>query len=396
MHQYLDVQANRCWVRYENFPFEVANVHGGLTMIDGDWQFRELEGNNGPTRVTCTGEMTGAAGSHDLALHFHASDVPLEDPLRNALRPVMRQVWNDLRPRGMINLDADIRYQEGPRLLGVTVRLQPHSEITSIEPARFPYRLDNLQGVFTYRDGHVTMERLRAEHQAVKVAASGACDFPPGGGWHLRFDGLTVDRLRNDRDLMQAVPERLKKTLAELNPAGAFSLRGNLDLAGGAAADAAIRSQWELAVGMQQAGLDYGGGRLENACGGVTISGGCDGHAFYSRGELALDSVTYKDHQFTRLMGPLWIDNEQVLFGYWADQQQHKASPLAAPPTQRFRSLTAEVYGGKVYGDGWVTLGAQAHGRCTPTWPTVNSLAGRGKTCREGETSKAASWPASI
>ena len=138
----------------------------------------------------------------------------------------MRQVWNDLRPRGMIDLAADIRYQDGPRLLGVTVRAEPHSEITSIEPTRFPYRLENLQGVFTYRDGRVTMERLKAEHQAVKVAAGGTCDFLPDGGWHLRFEGLTVDRLRNDRDLMQAVPERLKKTAGRdqsqrrLQPAG--------------------------------------------------------------------------------------------------------------------------------------------------------------------------------
>ncbi len=361
VHQHLDVRANRCWVRYEKFPYEVADVHGTLTATDGDWKFRGLEGSNGHTRVTCDGEMTAAPTGHDLSLRFRASDVPLADPLRDALRPALQQVWNDLRPRGMIDLAAEIRYQDGPRLLNVTVRVEPHSEITSIEPTRFPYRLDNLQGVFTYRDGRVTMERLKAEHQAVKVAASGVCDFLPGGGWHLRFEGLTVDRLRNDRDLMQAVPERLKKTLAEINPTGAFSLRGSLDLAGsgGAAADAPIRSQWDFALGMQQAGLDYGDGRLENACGGLTLAGGCDGRTFYSRGELALDSVTFKDHQFTRVMGPLWIDNEQVLLGSWADRRQQEASPLAAPATQRLRSLTATVYGGTVYGDGWVTLGAQ-------------------------------------
>jgi hypothetical protein len=368
-HQCLDVRANRCWVRYEKFPYEVADVHGGLTMTDGQWKFHGLEGSHGATRVTCEGEMTAAAGGHDLVLRFRASDVPLEDPLRDALRPAMRQVWNDLRPRGMIDLAAEIRYQDGPRLLGVTVRVEPHSEITSIEPARFPYRLDNLQGVFTYCNGRVTMERLKAEHRAVKVAAAGSCDFLPDGGWHLRFAGLTVDRLRNDRDLMQAVPPRLKNALAEINPSGAFSLRGNLDLAGGATADAAIRSQWDLAMDMQQAGLDYGGDRLENVCGGLTLAGGCDGRAFYCRGELALDCLTYKDHQFTRVMGPLWIDDRQVLLGAWADRRQQEASPLTAPAPQRLRSLTASVYGGTVYGDGWVTLGAQ------PRWALHANLA---------------------
>ena len=66
MHQHLDARANRCWVRYEKFPYSLANVHGTLTMSDGDWEFRGLEGTNGATRVTCEGEMTAAPGGHDL------------------------------------------------------------------------------------------------------------------------------------------------------------------------------------------------------------------------------------------------------------------------------------------------------------------------------------------
>ena len=331
-------------------------------MTDGNWEFRGLEGTNGATRVTCEGEMTDHAGQgHDLALRFRASDVPLEDELRDALRPAMRQVWNDLRPRGIIDLAAEIRYQDGPKLLNVTVRAEPRSEITSIEPTKFPYRLEKLQGVFTYRDGHVTLERLKAEHQAVKVAARGTCDFLPDGGWHLHLEGLTVDRLRldRDRDLMQAVPERLRKALAEINPTGSFSLRGSLDLAGGAAADGPIRSQWDLALGMQQAGIDCSGNRLENIFGGLSLAGGFDGRNFYSRGELALDSLTYKDHQFTRVMGPLWIDDEQVLFGSWADRRQSEMASPGRPAPPRFRSLTATLYGGTVYGDGRATLGPQ-------------------------------------
>ncbi len=273
----------------------------------------------------------------------------------------MRQAWKDLRPRGVIDLAAEIRYQDGPKLLNVTVRAEPRSELTSIEPTKFPYRLEKLQGVFTYRDGHVTLERLKAEHQAVKVAARGNCDFLTGGGWHLHLEGITVDRLRldRDRDLMQAVPERLRKTLAELHPTGSCSLRGSLDLAGGAAANDPIRSQWDLALGMQQAGLDCSGNRLENIFGNLSLAGGFDGANFYSRGELALDSLTYKDHQLTRVMGPLWIDDTQVLFGAWADRRQSEMTSPGRPAPPRFRSLTATLYGGTVYGDGRATLGPQ-------------------------------------
>ena len=85
VHQHLDVRANRCWVRYEKFPYSLANIHGTLTMTDGNWEFRGLEGTNGDTRVTCDGEMTATPAGHDLRLRFRASDVPLEDEL--ARRP---------------------------------------------------------------------------------------------------------------------------------------------------------------------------------------------------------------------------------------------------------------------------------------------------------------------
>ena len=43
-----------------------------------------------------------------------------------------------------------------------------------------------------------------------------------------------MDRLRADRELLQAVPARLKKAL-ELNLSGPMDLRGTFELAGGGA-----------------------------------------------------------------------------------------------------------------------------------------------------------------
>ena len=99
----------------------------------------------------------------------------------------MRQVWTDLKPRGMIDLAADLHYVDGANLLSVSVRAQPRSEITSIEPAQFPYRLEKLQGTFAYRDGRATLERFKGEHGAVKsrpTASATACPAAAGiCGW---------------------------------------------------------------------------------------------------------------------------------------------------------------------------------------------------------------------
>ena len=284
-------------------------------MTDGNWTFSGLEGTNGATRVTCEGEMTTAAAGHNLALRFRAGDVPLEDELRNALRPAMQQVWDDLRPRGMIDLTAEISYKDGPNLLSVTVRAEPHSETTSIEPARFSYRLEKLQGVFTYRNGRVTMEHLKAEHRAVKVAGGGFCEFLPDGGWHMRLDGLTVDRLRVDRDLHAGRARAAAKDPGRTQPHRLVEPAGKSRPGRRRGGGQPVRSQWEFALGLQQAALGYASDRLENICGGLTLTGGYNGRNFYSCGELAMDSLIYKERQFTRLMGPLWIDDQQVLLG---------------------------------------------------------------------------------
>ena len=34
-----------------------------------------------------------------------------------------------------------------------------------------------------------------------------------------------------------------------------------------------------------------------------------------SFGELKLDSLTYKNFQFTQILGPLWFDNQNVYLG---------------------------------------------------------------------------------
>ncbi len=85
-HQHLFARVNRCEVRYDKFPYPLTNIHGTLTMTDGNWEFRGLEGTNGATRVTCEGELATTPQGHDLSLRFRATDVALEDELRDALR----------------------------------------------------------------------------------------------------------------------------------------------------------------------------------------------------------------------------------------------------------------------------------------------------------------------
>ena len=121
-HQCLSIDVSRCWLRYEKFPYSLTDIHGTLEMVDGRWTFSDLQGTNGTTRVICGGSLTPTPQGNELALQFRAIGVPLEEELRDALGPSMRQIWKDLRPRGMIDLTAEVRYVDQLHQLNVSVR----------------------------------------------------------------------------------------------------------------------------------------------------------------------------------------------------------------------------------------------------------------------------------
>ena len=118
-----------------------------------------------------------------------------------------------------------------------------------------------------------------------------------------------------------------------------------------------MTSQWNLSVGLNQVGIDCGL-RLENIYGNVGIAGWSDGTRFQIRGELALDSLTCRDHQFTQVLGPFWIDDQEAMFGSWVAQRDNRLLPRGQPPAA-LRPVTAKIFGGTVYGDGWTSLDSQ-------------------------------------
>ena len=356
LHRHIKLDLHRCDLRYEKFPYALGNLGGTLEMHDGFWSIRNLDAANGASRIGCEGYLKPPEEGAELFLQLTGSAIPLEDDLRDALPPNLRRTWNDLHPHGTLDLVVEIRYRPGQDQLDIGVSAEPHNDTTWIEPACFPYRLEKLRGKAIYRNGKLVLERLRAEHGAVKLSGTGGCDFPPGGGWSLHLDDLSVDRLALDRDLIQALPNRLRRGLSDLSPKGAVNIHGALTFQGGARASDLIQSNWNLKVGFQRGSLDCGV-PLENVSGELALAGDFDGSTFRSRGELDVDSLTYKDVQFTQLRGPLSIDEQRVLFGEWVDRPPTGALrtvAVSAGPTPR--SITAAVGGGTLRSNGEIIL----------------------------------------
>ncbi len=396
IHQHTHVSLNRCTVTYEKLPYPLHNLQGKLEMIDGQWKTESpLVGANDTGVVKVAGDLSTSPEGDLLNIHFDAQNVPLEEELRDALPPAQRQIWNALRPRGSIDFVAAVVYDSRVRKPSIDLWLVPHggtlpaalraqsapsdlplastpadqggptpaphsdqvtprsdgSELgTSIAPVVFPYRMERLGGLVHYHDGHVELKDVRARHGATKMRTDGWCDFFPNGSWKLRLERLSVDRARlhgGDQELVAALPAALRGAVAELRPTGPINLMGILEFSKDAV-EAPLRTGWDVDLFLHQTSLQVGP-QLDNVFGAVRLRGGSDGKRFSSFGELKLDSLTYKNFQFTEILGPLWFDQSDVYLG---------TLPHAMPNGQKSGRVTAKLYGGVVAADCHVQLGA--------------------------------------
>lgn len=335
-------------IRYDRFPYPLQ-VHGGqIEMIDGEWSFRDFRATNGTGVVFCGGSFGQGEQGKQLLLRFRAANVALEEELRDALgHPNMQRLWSGLRIRGTADIeDLTVRYCAEPRELSVSFRAIPHPDTTSIESVQLPYRLEKLRGILVYDNGRVAIDRFSGQHGEARLTARVHCEFLPDESWKLFFEDLAVEQLPLDNELIRILPTRIRSAAGRLNAEGPINLRGRVEVARSADAPDRLVAKWDTNVVFHRARIDCGA-KLEEMSGAVHFVGTSDGARFACRGELDVDSMVCNGIQVTQLTGPIWIDGERVLLGASVSPQEG----------DRQRSLSGLIFGGRVFGDGSVSLG---------------------------------------
>jgi len=336
-----------CSVRYAGFPYPLSNIRGMIELNNGAWEFRDLVGTNDTGLVKCHGWLRPTPQGEMLALDISADGLPLDTELRNALSLPMQKLWNNLQPRGFVQVrSCRVRYAIPTQTMSLSARVEPVADTVSVEAVTFPYRLEKFRGAMIYQDGRIQLERLSAAHGKTVVTAGGVCDLRHDGSWEIHLDEVTCDHLYPDTELVQALPHDLRHALETLRLAGMFHLQGKFDAGSDGRVGAPVWSSWDLRLDLQQAAVESSV-RLENIQGGLVLRGVCDGVQTHHHGELAIDSLTYHNSQFTQVQGPFWCDGSVLLLGSAAPH------PAGGPP----RRLQANLHGGAVTGDISVTLG---------------------------------------
>lgn len=346
----LRLELANCRVQYDHFPYPLREIQGLVLAENDRWTFRDLV--SGGTRVVrCQGNLQPTATGTELNLQFSGEQIQLDEDLRLAVPESVKRAWAELRPRGRVDFVSDVRYQSGYSKPNISVTIRPRRETASIEPKFFPYLIEGLEGSLTYRQGQLTLSQMRGRHGRTTIRTNGSGYFDPQGGWEIHLEGLSADRVKASRDLVMAMPLKLRKLIDQLlanqaQPTGTFGLHDAvLSFSKTASPLAAVQSRWDFQLDCHQTDLQVGVD-LTNVHGSVRLVGADDGKHAYSTGELAIDSATFLDVQFTDIRGPIWVDQSRCLLGRGACELQQK------PP----RRLTAKVYGGQLVADVGVTF----------------------------------------
>jgi hypothetical protein len=345
----LGIRLVQCSMCYAGFPYPLSNVSGSLRMERGHWTIKDIVGSNDTGTVRCNGTLVPRADDDgELTLHLTGMGVVLDRELRDALPRGMARIWDDMDPRGNVEFAATVSHRVKERKTDVALQATPQGDSVSIEPAWFPYRLEQLRGRLSWKDGLLRFDGVRGVHDRTTVATDGICRFSADGGWHVSFERLSADRFRADHDVLQAMPAGLQRAIAAVRPRGLLSLHGAIDIYAqprveGAPAPAA--AAWDMQLDMEQGALDVGVA-LEHVHGGIHLKGETDGRSWKSQGDINLDSAIWRGVQVTAVQGPMVMDDGGVRFGLSAGADQGRA-----------RRLSARVAGGTIYVDGSVAGG---------------------------------------
>jgi hypothetical protein len=386
LHHRMTIGIDDAAIRYERFPLWIEGIRGAITAVDGHWAWDNLH----TAGIQSSGEWIPTAEGGELKLRIDAQNVVLDEPLRAALPPSAQQAWYDLRPRGVLDaVHVNVDWNAGSKHLDMIVDAtkrppQPGpsgtqdgipSEPISAEPSWLPLRFENVTGQGRYHNGRITFTNLSATHGRSRFSTNGACDRLPDGGMRVQLDNVNIERLVVDRELIDATPPKLRKTIARLNLSQPVDIRGTFGVTKhifplrSAASQAVYGEQgsgiqpyssptrepvqtatacdWDLTFLLQGNSIDAGV-KLDNLHGEVRLVGqqAADG-VMACLGNLDLDAANFRGMQFGGVQGPIEITDKQLLFGT-------RARRFA--PGEQPTPITARLFGGTASADAVVNI----------------------------------------
>ena len=309
-------------VRFESFPWPIDKIDGEFTATIGPtgyaWRFEKLNGRHAEATISGSGQLDGQPRVPGrLELHLDAQHVALDEELRNACSLELGRLWDRVQPSGRFDGRIELRRDETGKVQVTIPRFAINAGTLQLKG--FPYRLTNVRAAGNYglTDDHqrrLTLNSFAAQHAKTRITTRGLLEIDDRKDWMLRLDPLACDELVADKDLLEALPGRLRQTVLHLNPQRPFHLSGLIELRGAGEPGFPITAAWNLETRLPDNRLSAGV-QLEEVVGRITSRGKWYGQHAEMTGHFALDSASLWGYRFKDIRGPFQYRNQDLLIG---------------------------------------------------------------------------------
>jgi hypothetical protein len=380
--KYIEIGLNKINICYEKFPYPLHDITGLLRLNDDVWTFENIVGGNESAKITGSGFLRpitteggdpayiqtalnrpipnvtipntetqqretiiqerdlSSATVYEFQLLVQAAELPVDGQIPAALlNDGQRELLKSLRAKGKVNLAARIYYRsnddQNNNNFNLTFKTRPCAGL-SMQPTKFPYRIENLQGELLYDNDTVTSKLLTGTNSAgMKISSGLTCKFDPHGKWMMRLESVDIERIAVDRELLEALPADLKTSIESLQIVQPVSLKGLIELSKDDL-DKPFCSIWDINLVLHQNKANLGI-PVQSIFGGVRLAGYSAGELVRFAGEVKFDSVMVNGFQVNDVRGPFFYDGlvKQLYVGLPA--QKTLPMPPDIPQLQFFR-----------------------------------------------------------
>ncbi|MER3415835.1 MAG: hypothetical protein C4297_06435 [Gemmataceae bacterium] len=345
---------------FAGFPYPLENVRGILRIAaDDTWELHEVTGWHAGGRIVLAGHYRSGTKGKVLELSVEGQSFALDDSLARALQkyPDAYRIWEALAPAGRADFRARWRQESdsAPELILDEVQLVD----CRIRPRAFPYTLHGVQGRFRYERGQVHLGALRFRHGKSLLALAGGTIALRDPLVQVRLERLTAEPLYVDRELVEALPERLAGPAQWIGPNQPLRVVVHVAFTTDLAHNQLTELHWDGHITVT--GWRHEGAlALEDASGVVALRGSYDGKHIRATGALQADRLVLARHPFEDLRGRIILTDDPVYLQ--AQLQEHRETLLEkdavpdTPATGRapvylvIPGIYARLHGGEVYG----------------------------------------------
>jgi hypothetical protein len=229
---------------YRHFQYPLDHLTGRLTL-EKKMLTVDLEALKGGQPVRLKGTIQNPGVDAVVKLDIQAESILLDDTLKNAMPPHVREVVNQFKPSGVVKANAHVSREplpgrpdrpEGLIEINADIDLAERCEITW---DRLPYPIRNLKGRLEIHPERWVFNNMLGENGKATIKASGSVE-------KLNFDKLKQPRLARgqeplkidvkleahdlpfNEELKDALPLAWNKSWPTINPSGSSDMEAEV------------------------------------------------------------------------------------------------------------------------------------------------------------------------